>query len=272
MSPKITYDSPRRNVRAGNPDLIPASAFNHDVNITFHGNKLGLFSVGYFYKTIKDFTYRTQYVLHQTSVSEDVRIINDFDIMGIRPADGATLYTFINSPHPAYVKGIEIDFQTRLWYLPYGLNGVVLGINYTRIKSEATYPLRDEVTDYSTRPPVTTTFDSTRAGRLIYQPNNLMNSYIGYEYKGFSARLSFVFQGNSVSYIGPFPEQDGYTKDYFRMDASLRQSLPYLGMEIYLDINNLNSEKNESAQKSINGFTDVKHYGLTANLGVRFRH
>lgn len=271
MSPKITYDNPRKNVRAGNPELTPAHAFNHDLNFTFHSNKLGLLSVGAFYKTIKDFTYYTTYILHKTAVSPNIKTINDFNIMGIKPEDGATLYTYLNSPHPAYVTGLELDFQTRLWYLPYGLSGVVLGINYTKIKSEATYPLRDDITDYRTRPPVTTTYDSTRSGRLIYQPNDLMNAYVGYEYKGFSARLSFLFQGNSVSYVGAFPEQDGYTKDYFRIDASIRQALPIRGLEIYLDVNNLNNEKNSAAQRSIDGFTSVKHYGLTANLGIRFR-
>jgi len=271
MSPKITYDSPRMNIRAGNPDLKPAQAYNHDVTLTFHGNKLGLFSVGGFHKKIDGFTYYTTYTLHKTSPSKEIKTINDFDIMGTKPADGATLYTYINSSHPAYVKGLEVDFQTRLWYLPWRLNGIVLGINYTKIKSEAVYPLRDNVTNYTTRPPVTTTYDSTRAGRLIYQPNDLVNAYVGYDFKGFSARVSFLFQGNSVSYIGAFPEQDGYTRDYFRVDASVRQTLPIRGMEIFLDLNNLNDEQNASAQRSIDGFTNVKNYGMTANVGIRFR-
>jgi TonB-dependent receptor len=271
LSPKITYDSPAMNVRAGNPDLVPAHAYNHDLSLSFHSNKLGLLTVGGFYKTIKDFTYSTRYKLHPTAVSEDVKTLSDFSIMGIPPSDGANLNTYINSPHPAYVKGLEFDFQTRLWYLPYGLDGVVLGINYTMIESDATYPLRDEVTDYSVRPPVTTTYDSTRAGRLIYQPNDIMNSYIGYDYRGFSARLSFIFQGNSVSYIGPFPVQDGYTKDYFRIDASARQTLPLTGMELYLDVINFNGERNSAAQRSIDGFTSVKHYGTVVNLGLRYR-
>jgi TonB-dependent receptor len=272
MSPKINYDNPRRNIRAGNPELIPAHAYNHDLNLTLHGNKLGILSVGGFYKTIKDFTYYTTYILHKTAVSGDIKTINDFNIMGTKPEDGATLYTYINSPHPAYVKGLEFDFQTRLWYLPFGLDGVVLGINYTKIESEATYPLRDDRTDYSKRPPVTTTFDSTRTGRLIYQPNDLLNAYIGYDLKGFSARVSFLFQGNSVSYVGAFPEQDGYTRDYFRIDATVRQSLPFYGLEVYLDLNNLNNEKNSAAQMSIDGFTSVKHYGLTGNLGIRIKY
>jgi TonB-dependent receptor len=271
LSPKLTYDNPRKQIRSGNPDLTPAEAYNHDLNLTFHSNKLGLFSVGAFYKTINDFTYSTTYILHQTSNSDKIKTIYDFRIGSTRPEDGATLYTFINSPYPAYVKGLEFDFQTRFWYLPYGMDGVVLGINYTKIKSDATYPLRDEVTDYSVRPAVTTTYDSTRTGRLIYQPDDILNSYVGYDYRGFSARVSFVFQGNSVSYIGRFPEQDGYTRDYFRVDFSARQTLPFQGMEIYLDVVNINNEKNSAAQRSIDGFTSVKHYGAVLNIGLRYR-
>jgi len=271
MSPKVNYDNPRKQIRAGNPDLVPAHAYSHDLNLTFHGNKLGLFSVGGFYKIVKNFTYYTTYILHKTSNSAAIKTIYDINIMGSMPEEGATLYTYVNSPYLAYIKGLEFDFQTRLWYLPLGLDGVVLGINYTRIESEATYPLHDDITDYSTRPPVTTTYDSTRAGRLIYQPNDVLNAYIGYEFKGFSARVSFLFQGNSVSYVGAFPEQDGYTRDYFRMDASVRQSLPWFGSEVYLDVTNLNSETNSSAQITIDGFTNVKNYGMTANLGIRLR-
>ncbi len=101
MSPKLTFDNPRKNIRSGNPDLKPAQAYNHDLTLTFHGNKLGLLSIGGFYKTINEFTYYTTYVLHQTAVSEGIKTINDFNIMGIKPADGATLYTYINSPYAA---------------------------------------------------------------------------------------------------------------------------------------------------------------------------
>jgi hypothetical protein len=95
--------------------------------------------------------------------------------------------------------------------------------------------------------------------------------YAGFDIKGFSSRISILFQGNSVSNIGAFPEQDGYTKDYVRVDFTAKQSLPFWGMEVYLDLNNLNNRKNQSAQTSINGFTSVKNYGLTANLGIRIR-
>jgi len=253
--------------------LVPAKAFSHDLILSFHSNELGLLTIGGFYKTIRNFSYYTQYKLHPIAPS-GIKTVNDFEIMGAFPKDGATVYTYLNSPYDATVKGIEVDLQTRLWYLPFPLSGIVLGVNYTHISSETKYPFRNDRSYANPNPPprnIVLVFDSTRTGRLIYQPDDILNSYFGFDYAGFSGRVSFLFQGNSVSYIGAFPEQDGFTRDYFRIDASARQILPWYGIEVYLDVFNINAERNTSAQQSIGGFTNEQNYGLTANLGIRFR-
>ncbi|MFO7447004.1 MAG: carboxypeptidase-like regulatory domain-containing protein [Ignavibacteriaceae bacterium] len=273
LSPRITMDYTLNNVWAGNPELVTAKAFNHDLIISFHSNELGLLTVGGFYKTIENFSYYTQYTLHPNAPA-GIKTTNDFEILGARPKDGALIYTYLNSPYDAIVKGVELDLQTRLWYLPFPLNGVVLGINYTHMSSEAKYPFRNDRSYANPNPPprnIVEVFDSVRTGRLVYQPDDILNSYVGFDYGDFSCRVSFVFQGNSVSYVGAFPEQDGFTRDYFRMDASARQILPWYGVEIYLDVFNINAERNTSAQQSIGGFTNEQNYGLTANLGVRFK-
>ena len=274
LSPHFNMDYTQFNVWSGNPRLVPAEATNHDVFLTFHSNDLGLLSVGGFYKEITNFTYYTQYKLH-TSAPPGLDSTGSYSVRTgsgvVTPKDGATLNTYVNSPYKAYVRGFEVDFQTRFWYLPKPLDGIVFGVNYTHIASSATYPWRNDTTIII--PPRTTkvvTLDRTRSGRLINQPDDVLNAYIGYDYGGFSARLSFLYQGNSVSNIGAFAEQDGFTKDYFRMDASVRQKLPWTGLQLFLDLYNLNNRINESAQASINGFTSQQYYGLTASLGIRY--
>ncbi len=274
LSPHFNMDYTQFNVWAGNPRLVPAEAINHDVALTFHSNELGLFSVGFFYKEVRNFTYATQYTLHPTQ-PDGLDSIMSYSVRTgsgtVHPKDGAQLYTYTNSPSPAFVRGFEVDLQTRFWYLPEPLNGIVLGVNYTHISSSATYPWRNDTTIII--PPRTAKvvlLNRDRPGRLINQPDDVLNAYVGYDYEGFSGRLSFLFQGNSVSNIGAFAEQDGFTKDYFRIDASVRQKLPVTGLQIFLDITNVNNRKNESAQASINGFTIQQHYGLTANLGLRY--
>lgn len=269
LSPHFYVSSGGGTVYAGNPNLKPAQAYNHDVMLTFHSNSIGLVSIGGFYKEVNHFTFATSYHLHSKAFY-DAHGITGLDSLNsfvpLQPNDDATLYTFLNSPYRAYVRGIETDFETRFWYLPGLLNGIVFGINYTHIWSKATYPYFDEVPSGRT----TIFIDSSRTGRLLYQPNDILNSYIGYDYSGFSARLSFVFQGNSVTNVGAYPEQDGFSKDYFRIDVSARQQLPWKGLELYLDANNLNSESNISIENAIGGFTNQQYYGLTADLGIRY--
>jgi len=270
LSPHFNISSDQKNVWAGNPSLKPAQAYNNDVVLTLHSNELGLISVGGFYKEISHFTFATSYKLHNKTFYQQHGVtgldsLNSF--APIVPLDDATLNTFINSPYKAYVRGLESDLQTRLWYLPAPFDGIVLGVNYSHISSSATYPYFDEVPHGKT----INFIDSTRTDRLVYQPNDVMNAYVGYDYGGFSARVSFVFQGNIVTNIGAYPEAEGFSKNYDRFDVSARQKLPWVeGLQLYLDVNNLNSEANISTQPTIGGFTSEQYYGLTADLGIRW--
>lgn len=267
LSPHFVISSDANGVSAGNPNLKPAQAYNHDLLLTIHSNTIGLLSIGGFYKEINHFTFSTSYKLHANLPPGVTGLDTLARFSPIQPHDDATLFTFVNSPYKAYVRGVEADFETRFWYLPGFLNGIVFGINYTHISSNATYPYFDEVPLSKGK---TRFIDSTRAGRLIDQPNDIANTYIGYDYRGFSARLSFVFQGNSITQVGAYPETDGFSRDYFRIDFSARQELPLKGLELYLDSNNLNSESNISIENAIGGFTSENYYGLTADLGIRY--
>jgi TonB-dependent receptor len=84
LSPHFTISYLRNTVWAGNPKLRPAHSYNHDLIFTFHGNKLGLLSIGGFYKTIKDFSYSTQYNLYPSALP-GLDSIASFDIGGTQP-------------------------------------------------------------------------------------------------------------------------------------------------------------------------------------------
>jgi len=271
LAPNYSISYGQGTVRAGNPNLKTAHAYNYDAYLTFHSNELGLFSIGGFYKEVKDFSYATQFPLFDVA-PPGIATTFDFNIGGTRPVKGATLFTYMNNPNISYVRGVELDLQTRFWYLPIPFNGIIIGVNYTRMSSSSIYPWRNaKTTIIGPRQTVTEVFDSTRTGRLINQPNDIVNAWLGYDFKDFSARISCIFTGNSVSNVGNFAEQDGFTRDYFRVDASVRQKLPWFGSELFLDITNINGANNTSAQQSIGGFTSEQNYGLTANLGIRFR-
>jgi TonB-dependent receptor len=269
LSPHFNIAYGRNFVYAGNPNLKPAQAMNVDAIVTIHNNTLGLISFGGFYKEVTDFTFATQYVLRPHG-APGYDSIGTYGSLGSPPNDGATLNTYINNKNKAYVRGLEFDWQTRFWYLPFPFDGLLLGANYTHIWSSTKYPLRLESVSGRGSNQVITRIDSTRDGRLINQPNDIANAFIGYDYKGFSGKVSYIFQGNAVSFVGQFPEQDGFTADFARIDISVRQRLPIEGLQVFLDMNNVNNRQNISRQISIDGFTNEKNYGMTANLGVRY--
>lgn len=281
ISPKFTITQGNQ-IFTGNPDLKPAKAFNHDVNLTFYSNKLGLFTVGAFYKTIENFVYSASYQLDAADLAgidtlANYQIVRDGALV-VTPVltngrSNATITRPLNNPFKATVKGLEFDFQHHFWYAPGLLNNVVLGINYARIKSEATFPFFKTRVIPGTRPPQFALVDSSSAGRLLDQPNHVLNAYMGYDHKGFSSRISFVFQDNSArGNGGEFPERDSATRKYFRIDFSARQKLPYFNSELFMDVTNLNDENNSWIIRSPGGYRGIDNYGLTANLGFRIRY
>jgi TonB-dependent receptor len=278
ISPKFTITQGNPGfIYAGNPELKPAKAFNHDVNITFHSNQIGLFTLGGFYKTIDNFVYTASYDLDAAqnagidNISRYTIVRNGANV--VIPNAKARVIRPVNNPFEATVKGIEFDFQHNFWYLPAPFNYIVISINYARIYSSATYPFYVTKPIPGTRPPQSTLIDSSSSGRLIDQPNHVFNASIGYDYEGFSSRLSFLFRSNTATLNGgQYPENDSYSKDYFRIDFSARQKLPWWNSELFLDVSNLNNANTSGIQKSTQGFQNIQNYGLTGNLGIRIRY
>ena len=247
-----------------------------------YANKLGLFTIGGFYKTIDNFVYNAQYRLDAAEGAgldklSNYQIVRNGNYV-VSPVltngkSDAQVFKPLNNPYEATVKGIELDFQHSFWYLPQPFNNLIVGLNYTRIWSDTKYPYFDVKVVIQGRDRIAQLVDTSSTGRLLDQPNHIFNSWLGYDYKGFSARLSFQFQaGNNTSNGGVFPELASATKDYFRVDFQASQKLPWFNSELSLNIINLNDENTTSIQKSISGFTNIQNYGLVANLGLRVRY
>lgn len=302
LSPKFTITQ-GNTIFTGNPALKTAKSNNHDVNLTLHANKLGLLSAGVFLKTVENFVYTADYRIDLAeqagidNVSNYQIICSQYyrDKYDLVCADGASLVTPVinpttgksnatvnkptNNPNDGLVRGIELDFQHNFWYLPKALSNMVFGVNYTRIFSEIETPfyVEDFRIEGEGRDAKRIDFlvDSSYTSRLSGQPNHILNSYLGFDYKGFSTRLSVLLQTNTFGGSGGrYPENDRFSEDYLKIDFSAKQKLSLLGgsSEIFFDIANLNSANNSQIQRSINGYTNIQNYGLTANLGIRLRY
>ncbi len=266
ISPYIYYDSyGPPTLDLGNPALQPAIAQNYDVYASIFKNKLGLFTAGVFYKEIDNLIVSTSF---RTKDSETIN--NRFDLTQTQQT---IVNTWMNLDATSTVKGFELDWQTHLWYLPSFLKGIVLNVNYTKIKSETSYPLQTS-RKLGEGPFAQTIFvDTIRVGRMPNQPDDIFNFTIGYDIGGFSARLSYVYTDNVLRGINrTYDELDSYTAAYKRWDFTAYQKLPWLkgGLQVYLNVSNITDTPDRSFVSELQKLSSLQYYGRTVDLGLRY--
>ena len=258
-------DIGRNIVVQNNYNILPEKSENFDLYFTFHNNYIGLFSIGGFTKTITDKILWT-----------DKRALLDPAEYNLpKTLKGRMIITQYNIDDPVKLKGLELDWQTNFWYLPGFLKGLVFNANYTHISSEAKYPRTVVESKYEFDENYNLILtqinhDTTYTDRMIDQPNHIINFSLGYDYRGFSIRVSMLYQSDIFSGTNFNPEMRTYTDDYLRWDISLKQNLPWKGSQIYCNINNLNEAIDTMLNVGANYPSSMQHYGRTIDLGLRY--
>jgi len=252
LMPYIEYG--RDVVRRGHTDLKPAESINYDLFLSTYGNRIGLFSVGFFHKNIQYLVYYRDVIImvpERHGLPDRVR--------------GDRLVEPFNNTNETEVYGFEIEWQSNLTYLPSPLNGLVINANFSRIWSETQYPQFYMERTAQGFVPV----DTFRVGPMIHQPDYVSNLSIGYDYRGFSARVSMLYQGSTLRAVGDRPETDSYTDDYLRFDASARQRL-LQNLDLFLNLHNFTNRRDGATQ--FTGFfpTSQEYYGWSMDIGVRY--
>ena len=111
--------------------------------------------------------------------------------------------------------------------------------------------------------------------RLIDQPNDIINLSLGYDYKGFSGRLSMLYTGDVFMSTDFWPELRQNTDAYQRWDLSLKQHLPVNGLEMFLNASNLTEANDVSRFRGITSAGEnlklEQHYGKTIDFGLRYK-
>jgi len=222
-----------RTVTYRNPFLEPGLSKNTDYVVTLNNRHLGLLSFSHFTKKIKGLIFSSgqRYIVDPSEYglpgfTEKYRI-NDYKS---------------NNPYDVLLDGYEIDYQTRFWYLPSLLRGLVFNANYTRTTSEVQYPrtvIETKVIFDPSFQVITQNLDSLYYDRLLDQPSDIINLSLGYDYKGFSGRLSMNYISNVFTTTNFWPGLREDTDAYRRFDLSMKQKLPVEGLELYLNVGNL---------------------------------
>jgi TonB-dependent receptor len=268
VSPRTLIDINANTIKAGNPNLEHMEAWSYDLNVSLYSSKLGLLSVGGFYKDMKNIFYIVQnYFLASDSLAAAA---------GFSGYKNFYLTTYGNSP-TASVYGFEIDLQTSLKSLPAPFNGVVLNANFTRIFSQSTkYWYTTHDTTY--RDPVTgqiitesSVISKQREIDIPGQVPYIFNLSIGYDYKGFSGRVSGVFQGSYLKIPGTQQVEDVTSWKFWRWDATMSQKINK-HLKVYLNLTNFNNQQEKSYKNNdINSPYRIQKYGMIVFLGLQAR-
>lgn len=247
-----------------NFNLEPEKARNYDLELALVSSKIGLFSISGFYKTIRDMIY---YTGNWVITNEEIDFFEGLD----RKTIGRTVNFAKNNEYEAIDYGVELQWMSNFWYLPGMLKGLVLNINYTRNFSETKYFRNRVIVDFDENfNLIYKNADTTYTERMVYQPDHILNLTVGYDYKGFSMRWTFRYKSNIFTNTNWYSDLRGYSTEFFRHDLSIRQKLSKYGMELYLNISNLNNEHEENVIKFEHLPIYEKYYGRVIDLGIKY--
>jgi len=250
----------------GDPNLEHMSAWNYDAIISFFG-RFGLFTVGGFYKEVENIDY---------TLTSRVFDRND-------PLNGLTLTRPLTTENTSTIRGFEIDLQSNLQFLPSPFDGIVISANYTFLDSETFFPI-SIIETMDVFPFTSTVRDTIRSGNMPGQVDHLVNLAIGYEKKGFSARVSMYYQGESLFVdeevdpwrlarsVGAIPEKDNYVGATTRWDLVVKQNIKD-NWQVFFYMNNFTNAKEQKYLAGSNNrklITSNFVYGMTIDLGLTY--
>jgi len=266
--PRFYYNASNYAISKANPDLKHATAWNFDASATVFSNEIGMITLGAFYKKIDNMFYRTSGTLRPEDALK-------WDL----PAQAFDLDEDYINLDDSWVKGFEFDINTHFNFLPAPFNRFALGLNATRLWSQTYYLVWKKVEDLvyynGVRPIMSVDFDKSyyqkTPSRMPSQVDLTANGWLGYDYKGFSGRVSVGYQGTRLTGVNTStldPGYNNYGAEYLRVDASFKQKVNK-NISVLLNLNNLTNAYEGGYRYQPQYPTGRTVYGFTADLGIQ---
>jgi TonB-dependent receptor len=250
----ISYDG--KTVNRAHTQIRPMRSTNYDLFLTFYHNRLGLFTLGGFTKSVEDLIYTRN---ANIVFPEELGLPATTRLFAITEP--------VNNENITTVDGFEVEWQSNLTWLPSPFNGIVVNANYSRFFSEAHY----HSFEFKRTAQGIVGIDTFRIARMTHQADHIANISLGYDFKGFSSRIAMQYQGATLRSIGNRPETDLYTDDYLRFDASIRQRFFNGRMSVFANLNNITNRQDRSSQFTYDRPRSIEYYGFTIDIGMEFR-
>ena len=263
ITPRIQINENSLVISAGNPNLRHMVSTNYDLVLTAYKGGYGLISASFFAKDIENIFYPWSTLLVTDSLAQEVNYpdYRGFEINTFRNSNTARLY------------GMEFDLQTTLSFLPKPLNGLVFNINYARLFSATEFFFfTAEQRLIIPFPPVFETIvdNQSREVPMISQTPHVLRSSLGYDFKGFSARVSVIYQSSKISGYSNDQSRDRFDREFWRVDASLKQRIGD-NWSVFLNLNNLTNQQDISFTRTEAFLGTIQTYGATGTLGLQYK-
>ncbi|MFT6841750.1 MAG: TonB-dependent receptor [Mariniflexile sp.] len=289
LSPRTVVDVNRGNLNfsSTNPFLEPSTAWNYDLSLEIYNRTFGLLTINPFYKQIDDFiSFLPDYFpLRNDRIREAPEgFVESLPGLDFYPVDDLInshrTRIPINNPEKAEYYGVEFSYQKNFRALENKiLKGLVLDVNVTLIDSKAKYPYFENIvvgidsTGFFPQPIPGYKY-STREGKMVGQPSFISNVILGWDYKGFSSRVSYRFQGKTLSGLdAKYSFADAYTDKFQLLDISLKQRI-FESFHIYLNATNLTNHIDENYsmyQENRRLPVSNQYYGSRVIFGAMYR-
>ncbi len=246
LRPNLSFNDIEQTVSGGNPLAKPEKARGIDVYYEWYMPSRGFFSLGAFYKDIRDVLFDIEY---------DQFGLTTFDTPELKRS--GYRYSTIGNGGKGTLKGIEIAFSqpfeglARSLDLPDWMGGFGVQANLTLNDSKATTPDGHTV-------------ELPGASKLVYN----LSGY--YERSGFSARVSWQERSKWIDSLGSNPVVgNNYWDRVGRLDVSARYAFND-NLELYFDANNLLDEPGIRYVGDRARVTEFEKFGARYMWGVRF--
>lgn len=263
IAPRTQVNEGTLEISSGNSDLRHMVSTNYEVAVTAYKGGYGLISVGAFRKDIENLFFPWQTFLVNDSVAQ---------VFSLPDYQGFLLNSFTNTPS-SRVYGLEVDFQTTLSFLPGAWSGLVFNVNYARLFSNVEIPyLTSERRLISVIPPIFETIynSESRSVQLPSQAPQVLRASLGYDYKGFSARVSAAYQSTKFRRYDINKDFDLFDRAFWRVDASVKQRFAD-NWSVFLNLNNLSNQQDITFRQNESFLGTIETYGITATMGLQYK-
>ena len=252
LVPCIHYNIAEEEARFGNANLKPTTSYNFDLSGEYYFESVGLVSLGFFYKNVKD-----------VIADEKWKSTNDPNIpAGLLNEDGEPVKYEITKPINAYdadLFGLEFAYQRDFGFIAQALKCIGFYGTYTYTHSST----KNHQFEHRT-------MEEGEDIKMTGSPEHTANASLYFEKKGLNVRLSYNFASEFVDEFGTVASLDRYYDKVNYLDANASYTFgDKFKTTFYVEANNLLNQPLRYYQGTKDRTMQEEYYGVRLNAGVK---